>query len=90
MKLTEELLIKLYDMGFITSQKLQKAETITVSSICRRRLPIVMVRSKMAETIKEAISLVEQGHVRVIYIHTESINLTNRLLTYVDRTKYCK
>ena len=31
----------------------------------RRRLPIVMCRLKMAETVKEAITFVEQGHVRV-------------------------
>ncbi|KAJ3353590.1 hypothetical protein HDU83_006668 [Entophlyctis luteolus] len=31
----------------------------------RRRLPIVMVRLKMAETVKAAVTFVEQGHIRV-------------------------
>merc|ERR1719273_2712871 len=38
---------------------------IPVFSFCRRRLPVVMVRSKMAENIKTATQLIEQGHVRV-------------------------
>lgn len=33
--------------------------------IIRRRLPVIMVRIKMAETVKQAAMLVEQGHVRV-------------------------
>ena len=31
----------------------------------RRRLPVVMSRLKMAETMKESVTFVEQGHVRV-------------------------
>lgn len=31
----------------------------------RRRLPVVMVRLKMSESVKEAVQLVEHGHVRV-------------------------
>lgn len=27
---------------------------------CRRRLPVVMVRTKMAETLKEAVTFIEQ------------------------------
>ena len=34
-------------------------------SFCGRRLPVVMLRSKMAESIKTATQLIEQGHVRV-------------------------
>ncbi|GMI24474.1 hypothetical protein TeGR_g12040, partial [Tetraparma gracilis] len=35
------------------------------SAFCRRRLPVVMVRLKLAESVREAVALVEQGHVRV-------------------------
>lgn len=42
-----------------------QAEGLSVSAICRRRLPVVMVRLRMSETLKEACELVEQGHVRV-------------------------
>ncbi|GAB5587040.1 U3 small nucleolar ribonucleoprotein imp3 [Umbelopsis nana] len=60
------LLDKLYAMGIITSTaKFSDCNKVTVSAFCRRRLPIVMCRLKMAETVKEAVTFVEQGHVRV-------------------------
>lgn len=60
------LLEKLYNMGIITSTtKFSDTRKITVSAFCRRRLPIVMCRLKMAETVKEAVTFVEQGHIRV-------------------------
>eukprot|EP00123_Amoebidium_parasiticum_P005859 comp16949_c0_seq1/m.15547 comp16949_c0_seq1/g.15547 ORF comp16949_c0_seq1/g.15547 comp16949_c0_seq1/m.15547 type:complete len:183 (-) comp16949_c0_seq1:521-1069(-) len=63
---TDALLTKLYNMGVLPTKKsLVSCEKLTVSAFCRRRLPVVMVRVKMAETVKEATQLVEQGHVRV-------------------------
>lgn len=60
------LLDKLYNMGIITAKKqFSSIEKLNVSAFCRRRLPIVMCRLKMAETVKEAVTFVEQGHVRV-------------------------
>ncbi|KAL8290099.1 hypothetical protein RQP46_003038 [Phenoliferia psychrophenolica] len=38
---------------------------VTVGAMCRRRLAVVLVRLKMAETVKMAVTYVEQGHVRV-------------------------
>ncbi|CAM9802760.1 unnamed protein product [Chrysoparadoxa australica] len=65
-KMTEQLLGKLHHLGLIDSQSsLVKAEKITASAFCRRRLPVIMVRVKMSETIKEAVTFVEQGHIRV-------------------------
>ena len=62
----EQLLKRLYDMGIINStSSLSSVEKLTVSSFCRRRLPVVMVRLKMSETLKEATTFIEQGHVRV-------------------------
>lgn len=53
-------------MGIITKKEsLEQCAKVSVSAICRRRLPIVMVRLKMAETVKLAVTYVEQGHVRV-------------------------
>uniref|UniRef100_A0A7S1VV42 U3 small nucleolar ribonucleoprotein protein IMP3 n=1 Tax=Grammatophora oceanica TaxID=210454 RepID=A0A7S1VV42_9STRA len=64
--MTDQLLQKLFDMGLITTKKsLLKAEELTASALCRRRIPVVMVRMKMAETVKAAVTFVEQGHVRV-------------------------
>nr|CAG4648124.1 EOG090X0APJ [Moina brachiata]SVE93173.1 EOG090X0APJ [Moina brachiata] len=60
------LLEKLHSMGLIpTKWSLELAERVTASCFCRRRLPVVMVRSKMADSIKLATQFVEQGHVRV-------------------------
>jgi len=38
---------------------------LTVAAFCRRRLAVVMVVSKMAETVSTAVKFIEQGHVRV-------------------------
>jgi U3 small nucleolar ribonucleoprotein protein IMP3 len=66
MAMTDQLLQKLYDLGVIdTTSSLQKAEPIAVSQLCRRRLPVIMVRLKMAETITAAVTWIEQGQVRV-------------------------
>ncbi|KTW28767.1 hypothetical protein T552_01397 [Pneumocystis carinii B80] len=61
------LLEKLFDMGLLTStSKLSDIENkLTVSAFCRRRLPIVMCRLKMCETVSTAVKYVEHGHVRV-------------------------
>lgn len=60
------LLEKLYMLGLIpTKWDLSLCQKITASSFCRRRLPVIMVRSKMSESIKMATQLIEQGHVQV-------------------------
>ena len=91
--MTEQLLTKLENMGLInTSKSLQKAEEITVSAICRRRLPVVMVRLKMAESVKMAVTLVEQGQVRVgPHVVTDPSFLVTKQMedyvTWVDQSK---
>lgn len=48
-------------MGVITTKKsLVQLEKLSTSAFCRRRLSVVMVRLKMAETLKEACTLLEQ------------------------------
>mmetsp|Transcript_27317 Transcript_27317/g.70201 ORF Transcript_27317/g.70201 Transcript_27317/m.70201 type:complete len:183 (+) Transcript_27317:508-1056(+) len=65
-ELTDKLLDKLYNMGVISTKKsLLQVEKISTASFCRRRLAVVMVRLKMAETMKESVTFIEQGHVRV-------------------------
>lgn len=65
------LLSKLFDMGILGTGgggrgKLSDVEhKVTVSAFCRRRLPVVMTRLRMADTVQAAIKFVEQGHVRV-------------------------
>ncbi|KEP53030.1 U3 small nucleolar ribonucleoprotein IMP3, partial [Rhizoctonia solani 123E] len=52
-KMEDQLLNKMYDMGVLNlGTKLSDIEAkITVSSFCRRRLAVIVCRSKMAETI---------------------------------------
>jgi U3 small nucleolar ribonucleoprotein protein IMP3 len=64
----EQLLLdKLFDLGILGSKsKLSQVEHgTTVSAFARRRLPIVMTRIHMVETVQAATKMVEQGHVRV-------------------------
>ncbi len=66
MDCTELLLDKLFKLGLVdTASSLAKAEALPASAFCRRRLPVVMVRLRMSETLREATRLVEQGQVRV-------------------------
>lgn len=61
------------------SSKLSEVEkSVSVSAFCRRRLPVVMTRLRMAETVQAATKLIEQGHVRV---GTETVTDTAFLVT---------
>jgi U3 small nucleolar ribonucleoprotein protein IMP3 len=92
-EMTEQILKKLYTMGVINNMSsLTAIEHLTVSSFCRRRLPIVMIRLKMAENIKEAVTFIEQGHVRVgPHVITDPAFLVTRTfedyITWVDSSK---
>jgi len=64
--MSDQLLTKLVDLGLVNkSTSLKNADDLTASALCRRRLPVVMVRMKMAETLKSAVTLVESGQIRV-------------------------
>eukprot|EP00850_Spirogloea_muscicola_P002379 SM000009S23508 [mRNA] locus=s9:478764:480500:+ [translate_table: standard] len=65
-EMTDQLLERLYNMGIIPTKKsLALCDKLSTSSFCRRRLAVVMVRLKFAETMREAVTFVEQGHIRV-------------------------
>ena len=58
----DQLVQKLFLMGILPTQAtLSQCSEIAASAFCRRRLPVVMVSCKMAETLKEAVTLIEQG-----------------------------
>ena len=59
------LVEKLHSSGLIQTKQLLACEEMAASNFCRRRLPVVLVHLKLAETIQEGVSLVEQGHIRV-------------------------
>lgn len=88
---------KLQDMGVLGQlAKVSDLETkITVSAFCRRRLPVVMCKLKMAQTVADATKLIEQGHVRIgPQVITDPAFLVSRkmedFLTWVDSSKIRK
>ncbi|XP_069497438.1 U3 small nucleolar ribonucleoprotein protein IMP3 isoform X1 [Ambystoma mexicanum] len=93
---TARLLEKLYAMGLInTKQTLQQCENVSASSFCRRRLPTIMVKLRMSQNLKTAITFIEQGHIRVgPEIVTDSAFLVTRnmedFVTWVDSSKIKK
>ncbi|XP_041015487.1 U3 small nucleolar ribonucleoprotein protein IMP3 isoform X2 [Juglans microcarpa x Juglans regia] len=60
---------KKYNIGVLPSKHntdaLKLCERITASSFCRRRLSTVLVRLKFCEHLKEAVTYIEQGHIRI-------------------------
>lgn len=53
-------------MGILNSREnIEVAEKISVSAFCRRRLAVLLCSLKFSETMKEAVTFIEQGHVRV-------------------------
>jgi hypothetical protein len=58
---TQCSVLRLYNMGVIPTKKsLVLLEKLSTSSFCRRRLSVVMVRLRMAETLREACTFIEQ------------------------------
>lgn len=89
---TERLLDKLHGIGVIHEKKLESCDRLAASAFCRRRLPVVLVRLRYAETLKEAVTLVEQGHIRIgPETVTDPAYLVTRqfedLITWVDTSK---
>jgi len=51
-QLSEQIIQKLFNMGIIDkTSSLSVVEKLTVSAFCRRRLPVIMLRLKMAESL---------------------------------------
>lgn len=98
----QQMIAKLGDMGILTDTtaggrvKVSDLETkITVASFCRRRLPVVMCKLRMAQTVADATTFVEQGHVRIgpQVITDPAFMVTKKMedfLTWVDASKIRK
>ena len=55
-----------HGIGLIpTKENLELLDKITASRFCRRRLPVVMTRNRMAQHLQAAAKFIEQGHVRI-------------------------
>jgi U3 small nucleolar ribonucleoprotein protein IMP3 len=65
MDLTRQLVDRAYHLGIIETATLAECEKITVSSVCKRRLPVILVKLKFCENVSEADRYVRQGHVRI-------------------------
>ncbi|KZV68923.1 alpha-L RNA-binding motif-containing protein [Peniophora sp. CONT] len=93
-RLESQILSKLFDMGILNSQaKMSDVDNkLTVAAFCRRRLAVIMVTSKMAQTVSAAVKFIEQGHVRVgPDMITDPAYLVTRhmedFVTWVDTSK---
>jgi U3 small nucleolar ribonucleoprotein protein IMP3 len=65
-RMSEILLDKLHQMSVVpTGKLLDECERVNVSDFCRRRLAVVLTRNKFSERVKDAVQLVEQGHVSI-------------------------
>ncbi|XP_005615270.2 U3 small nucleolar ribonucleoprotein protein IMP3 [Equus caballus] len=87
------LLDKLYALGLVpTRGSLELCDFVTASSFCRRRLPTVLLKLRMAQHLQAAVAFVEQGHVRVgPDVVTDPAFLVTRsmedFVTWVDSSK---
>ena len=53
-------------MGLIpTKRGLALVDDVNATRFCRRRLAVILKRNSMAETLKAAVTFIEQGHVRI-------------------------
>jgi len=92
-RVTEELLEKLERMGLINvASGLAKAEALTASAFARRRLPVVLVRLRMAQAVSDATTMVKHGHIRVgPEVITDPAFIVSRpmedFVTWVDTSK---
>ncbi|KAG0684417.1 Small subunit (SSU) processome component [Pichia californica] len=94
----EQLLLeKLYNLGLLpTTSKISSIENkLSVSSLCRRRIGVMMVKFRMAQNISDANKFIRQGHIRVgNKVITDPAYLITRnledYLTWVDDSKIKK
>uniref|UniRef100_A0A663MLX1 IMP U3 small nucleolar ribonucleoprotein 3 n=1 Tax=Athene cunicularia TaxID=194338 RepID=A0A663MLX1_ATHCN len=57
---------KLYGLGLVGSRRsLADCESLSAAAFCRRRLPCLLLKLRMAQNLRHAVTFVEQGHVRV-------------------------
>ncbi|XP_042575232.1 U3 small nucleolar ribonucleoprotein protein IMP3-like [Cyprinus carpio] len=87
---TALFLEKLYSVGLIpTKQKLSLTNEVSASAFCRRRLPTIMLKLRMAQNLKTAITFIEQGYVQSgpPVIVQYSYRSLEDFVTWVDSSK---
>lgn len=91
----KKLINLLHGIGIIQDKKLLSCTKVSVSSLCYRRLPMVMAQKKLVPSYKDADKFVQQGHVR---LGNRVVNSTSTLVsramedfvTWVDSSKIRK
>lgn len=91
----KKLINLLHGIGIIENKKLVDCTKVSVSSLCQRRLPVVMARRKLVQNFRDADKFVQQGHVR---LGTRVVNNTATLVsrameefvTWTDNSKIRK
>ena len=81
-RMSESLLDKLHQMALVpTGKLLDECERVNVSDFCKRRLSIVLSRNKFAERPKDAVQMIEQGHVSIgpDVVSNPSIHVTREM-----------
>ncbi|XP_053919477.1 U3 small nucleolar ribonucleoprotein protein IMP3 [Cuculus canorus] len=90
---SSRLLEKLWALGLLRdTRSLAACERVSAAAFCRRRLPCVLLRLRMAQDLRHAVTFVEQGHVRVgPQVATDPALLVPRALedfvTWVDASR---
>ena len=71
-KKSQELIEKLYNIGLVKTQSnLAECDNVGISTFCRRRLSFLLFKNKYCESVKEAVTFIEQGQIK---IGTELVN----------------
>ena len=80
-KKTNEFLEKLYQIGLIKNRtNLKDADLMGISTFCRRRLAFILFKNKYCESIKQAVSYIEQGQIRItVRVHDKKFKMNKQM-----------
>jgi len=88
----EALIKKLYDLGVIDFPTAKEVSDVKPARFAKRRLPVILVRLKFVQKIKDAVTYIEQGHIRVgpEVVKDPAFMVTRNMedyITWVDTSK---
>ena len=92
-KKTKDLLERLYDLGLIKNKtSLKEIDEIGISKFCRRRLSVILFKNKYCESIKQAITYIEQGQIQLgtDVIYDPSLMVTRSMEDHISWVKGSK
>lgn len=95
MFVAKKLINLLYNTGIIENKKLLDCTKVSVSALCCRRLPMLMVQKKLVQKYQDADRFVQQGHVRLgNKVISDTSTLVSRAMedfvTWTDSSKIRK